>query len=517
MAFKTPKNLGSVEKLIKRSTEAQSNYNLWRSLHQEAYDFSMPDRETFRFQSPGQRKNRHVYDYTACTGISDFASKVQAGFFPDWLHWMEFKAGEDTKKEDREKLDADLEEITDKFFSLFHQSNFSTEIEPTLKDWAIGTGCIEVEEGRMDRDEPLFLFSNVPLAEIFPERPARGAIKTSFRQFDMEVGNIRQTWPDAELTPDLTKMEKDKPHNKVKLINGHVYDPKDNVYHQVILYKAEKKLLYTQQFKTKRRIIFRSSVCPGEIYGRGPIIKILAEIRSANKAREFLLQNAALNTAGAYTGVDDGIFNPFTVRITPGVVIPVSSNNSQNPSLAALPRTGDIGLNQMVLKDMRDNINAELMSEPLGALDDPIRSASEIMLRHQEALKKHGSSFGRLYSELIIFMVRACVDIGRERGQLPDISVDGKEVKVKMVSPLARQKDVEEFQSMQTWLGTVMQLPEPIVMGSVKLENIPRFSAEKLGVPTELVRSKEEQEEIAQAAAAQAQQQLGAENGQQPV
>jgi len=67
-----PKGLGSVEDLVSRIKSARERWELWRSLHQEAYDYSMPDRETYRFHSPGQRKNRHVFDSTATLGISQF-------------------------------------------------------------------------------------------------------------------------------------------------------------------------------------------------------------------------------------------------------------------------------------------------------------------------------------------------------------------------------------------------------------------------------------------------------------
>ena len=93
--IKVPPGLGDMGKLLKRCAAARKNWQLWRSLHQEAYDFAMPERETFRFHSPGQRKNRHVYDSTAIDGLEVFANIVQGGFFPDWLEWGEFEAGED--------------------------------------------------------------------------------------------------------------------------------------------------------------------------------------------------------------------------------------------------------------------------------------------------------------------------------------------------------------------------------------------------------------------------------------
>jgi len=135
MAYNVPNGLGKIEDLIRRASEARKNFELWRSLHQEAYDFAMPERETFKFRSPGQTKNRHIFDSTAIDGLDVFANKVQSGFFPDWLEWMEFQAGEDIPEQEKDNINRSLEDITKAFFGHFHQSNFSTEVTPSLKDW----------------------------------------------------------------------------------------------------------------------------------------------------------------------------------------------------------------------------------------------------------------------------------------------------------------------------------------------------------------------------------------------
>jgi hypothetical protein len=420
----------------------------------------MPDRETFRFRSPGQRKNRHIFDSTAIDGLEVFSNKVQGGFFPDWLNWMEFVAGEDIPKDEKDKINRELEEITNMFFGFFHQSNFSTEVTPSLKDWGIGTGAIEVEEGQFNRDENIFKFCNIPLAEIYPERPASGPVQTSYREHEVEVINIKATWPNAELTRELEIMVESKPLSKVKIVNAHIFDDKSNKYFHVVIYKPQKHILFSQSFETKRRIVFRSNITPGEVFGRGPIIRMLPDIRTLNKVKQFILENAAIQMAGVYTGVDDGVFNPYTVRIAPGSIIPVTSNNNQNPTMRALDRAGDIGLGALVLEDLQEGINRALLSQPLGQISDPVRSASEQIMRFQEDVKRSTTSFGRLYTELVVPVVKACLEIGITLGKLPEIKANGKEVKIRMVSPLAKQQDIEDFQNSQLWWQNVATLPQ---------------------------------------------------------
>jgi hypothetical protein len=480
---------------MKRAQVAQKHWELWRSLLQEGFDFAAPQRDTFRFWSPGQRKNRHIFDATAVDGLVTYANRIQGSVVPSWQEWMNLAAGTEIPEEEKQDINKDLEQSTETFFSTLNHSNFSTEITPAFSDYGVSTGGIQIEEGEFGLDED-FIFTNIPLAELYPELPPRGAIESSWRKQEVEARHIERIWPNAEISPQLKEIIKNNPDQKQKLLNGHLFNPKDRLYWQIVIHKAEKKLIFTQSFKTKRVIVFRNHVTPGEVFGRGPILTKLPDIRTANKVKQFILENAAIQMSGMYTGVDDGIFNPYTARIAPGIILPVRSNASANPSLRALDRAGDIGIGGIILEDLQEGIKKALFADPLGEVTDPVKSATEQMLRTQEALKNRGASFGRLKSELIEPLVKAGVDILQGLGKMPEISVNGKEVTIKHTSPLAKAENLEDFQNSQVWFSNVGQLPEAVVAATVKVEDLPRYWQEKLDVPADLVRTKTETKQV---------------------
>jgi len=514
------KGLGSVGDLTRRFKKARERWELWRSIHQEAFDYASPQRETFHLRSPGQRKNRHIFDSTAVLGLEQFASRIQSSIVPSWQQWMNLKAGSSVPKQDKERVDSALEEITTTFFSNLNHSNFSTEITPALSDLGIGTGAIMVEEGEFKNGET-FTFSNIPLSELYPENPSQGKIKTVWRKQKIAAGAIKEQWPQAELPTELAEKLKTDPLFNVKILNGMVFNTLDQKYHHVIIIEKAQKLLFTQAFDTQRIIVFRWHVTPNEVFGRGPVMQVLPDIRTVNKVKQFMLENAAIQMAGVYTGLDDGIFNPHTVRIAPGSVIPVSSNNSGNPSLQALPRSGDIGLGGFIMEDLQNTIKKALFSDPLGEINDPVRTATEIQIRNQMMLKQAGASIGRLKTELIEPLVNACIDILSGRGLIPKIKVDGKEITIKQTSPLAKAEDLEDFQNSQIWFSNVSQLGELVgpetILGTVKVENLPSYWAEKLGVPTELSRDEEEKRAFAEQAVKMSQMQQEQVTGGQPI
>lgn len=510
-----PKGLGSTDDINGRIKSAEERWNLWRSLHQEAYDFSMPDRETFRFQTAGQNKNRHVFDSTATLGLSQFSSRIQGGMVPPWQQWMDFQAGTSIPEDERDSVDQSLKDATDVFFNHINQSNFSTEAAPSFKDLGIGTGAIMVEELPFGEDKVL-QFSNIPLAECYPETPPGSVIESTWRKQEVEARHLKRIWPEADLTTKLTSLVEKQPNAKVTIWNGMLFNPEDKLYWQIVFYQAEKTVLFTQSFKKKRMIVFRWDVTPGEVFGRGPIIQMLADIRTVNKVVEFTLKNAALQISGVYTGVDDGIFNPHTVRIAPGSVIPVSSNGTQNPSLTALTPSGNIQLGDLVADRLRDGIRKALFSDPLGDFDDPVRSATEMQIRQQEILRTSGAQISRLKTEFVEPIVAAVSEILQARGLLPEFRVDGEEVAMKPASPLAKAEALEDFNNTQIWMTALSgMMPFEAIAASVKIEDLPKSMQVQLGVNPDLVRTKEERADAGETAAALLEQQGDA--GGQPA
>ena len=486
--------MSEAAELIKRFEAARTQWELWRSLHQEAFEYAAPNRETFKLYSPGQRKNRQIFDSTAVLGLQQFANRIQGALMPPWQKWGAFVAGDEVPEGDEEIVNQNLELVTDRFFSSLNHSNFYTELSPTLTDLGIGTGAILVEETPFGSAQELS-FTNVPLAELYIEKPASGPVKNVWRKQSIRPWLIKQVWPEAELKGNLAKLAEKPESKEVEIINGFIEMP-DGRFKQTVIYEAQKDILFEQTFNTQRLIVTRWTVTPGEGFGRGPIIQQLPDIKTANKIKEFMLQNAALQIAGVYTGVDDGIFNPHTARIAPGVILPVGSNSNANPSLQALSRSGDLGLGDALLTDIQEWIRKALFADPMGDLSDPVRSATEMMLRNQDMLRNSGAAFGRQKTEFIEPLAVAVIDILASRGKVPRISIDGKEVTIKLNSPLAKAENMEDFQNSQVWFQTVAQLPPEIVAASVKVEELPRYWQETLGIPADLIRTDAEIEQL---------------------
>jgi hypothetical protein len=250
----------------------------------------------------------------------------------------------------------------------------------------------------------------------------------------------------------------------------------------------------------------------GEIYGRGPLITALPDIKTLNKVKELVLKNASLAISGVYTAADDGVLNPATVKIIPGAIIPVARNGGpQGESLKPLPRAGDFNVSQIIINDLVTNIKRILLDESLPPDNMSARSATEVVERMKELSQNLGSAFGRLINETMIPLVSKTLQVMDERGliDLP-LRVNGLEVRVSPIAPLAMAQNMEDVTNTMQFVQMAAQLG-PEGQATPKYGEIIDFIADKLGVPTRLRASAEERQFNLEQAAQQAQQ-LAQEN-----
>ena len=290
-----------------------------------------------------------------------------------------------------------------------------------------------------------------------------------------------------------------KPEDFTEFVEATMYDPDSDKYNYCVIYKKTAEKIVERTYKTMPWVVSRYMKVAGEIYGRGPLLTAMPDIKTLNKTVEFLLKNASINISGVYTASDDGVLNPNTVRIAPGAIIPVARNaGPQGPSLTPLARSGDVNLGQLVINDLRLNIKKILLDESLPPDNMSARSATEIVERMKELSQNLGSAFGRLISEAVLPIVSRTLSVMDDKGliSLP-LKINGLEVSVQPTSPLAVAASNEEVQTAMTFIQLASQLG-PSGQMAVNIDRAADYIADKLGVPTELRTTPQEREAMAQ-------------------
>jgi len=492
------------DEIIKRQALAQTKKDEFQSIYQDAYEFALPQRQLYGVWeggSTGTKKMQRVFDSTAINSTQRFANRLQSVVFPPQRVWCKLEPGLDIPADRKDMAQAILELYGEKMFAVLRQSNFDIAMGEFLLDLAVGTACMMVQPG--DDISPIN-FIPVPLFLVSYEEGANGQVDNVYRRLRMKGESIQRQWPDAKIPDELKRRIEDKPTDDIELLEATIFDHKRGDYCYHVIDKHSKEELVYRRKKYSPWVISRYMKVAGEIYGRGPLITALPDIKTLNKTKELLLKNASLAVSGVYTAADDGVLNPNTVKITPGAIIPVARNGGpQGPALLPLPRAGDFNVTQLVINDLVQSVKRILLDESLPPENMSARSATEIVERMKELSQNLGSAFGRLVNETMIPLVSKILEVMDERGtiELP-LRVNGLEIKVTPVAPLANAQAMDEINAALQFSQLAQQMgPEGAV--AVKFSDMIDYLGDKLGVPQALRNDQSERAFLIEQQAAQ--------------
>jgi len=282
---------------------------------------------------------------------------------------------------------------------------------------------------------------------------------------------------------------------------------KGNKYQSIVVFKEEKHYLIDQTLESNPWVVFRESTIPGETMGRGRVMRALPDIKTLNKIVEDHLKAAAFTANPIYTATDDGVINPYTIRLQPGTILPVGSNANDNPTLRPLAPAGDYKVLQYEIRSLQDNIRRIMISKPFGNIEEsPVRTATEMSIRNADMAKSSLGASGRIQNELLERLVARCVFVLKQAGKIAEFKVDGKEVAIKFTSPSSRSQDESQLAAIGRFMEFMQVLPPELVNEEIAVEKVPSEILDILGLPAKFKRTDEEKQMRQQQREQQAQQ-----------
>lgn len=484
--------------LLARHKRASAKRGLWDSYLKDCFRYTAPNRDTFHDQTVGQSKHREVYDSTAILASKYYVSVLQARLMPAWSEWSLLSPGSDyANAPEKEQIAEALESITKTVFRHVNHSNFYQSLPEALRDMTVSTGAIRIDMGTPD--DPFHCTTDT-LANLNFEPGPHGSIENVWRCPRIPLSAIERDYPGIRMPDKWQKIKAKNPLFEPKIVEASLYFPEKDEYWSYAVAQDEGQIVWQQRNGkgpgANPWVVFRDDVIPGEVLGRGPAMHALNDVLTLNKVVEFELRNAALAVAGAWTGITDGVLNPYTAMIEPGVIIPVGSNSNTNPSLKPLERSGDFNISNLQIERLQANIKQAFLNSMRKA-DGPVKSATEIAIDDRELLMEQHANFGRLQTELVNKVMARFVYILSQLGMIPALKIDGREITLKHTSPLSRVQDNEELQRIERYfaLGNATVGPEVMMLGT-KMDSVPEAIGKRLGIPQSLLNSEAEREQI---------------------
>ena len=145
--------------------------------------------------------------------------------------------------------------------------------------------------------------------------------------------------------------------------------------------------------------------------------------------------------------------NTDSINLVPGTIIPKAPNSQ---GLQPIRAAGSFDVANLILGDMRNNIKRALYNDMLGDPNKTPATATEVAERMADLSRRIGSAFGRLQAEMVQPILQRVVYILKKQGRIDIPSLNGREVKVRSVSPLAQAQANQDIASVDRFLEMVV-------------------------------------------------------------
>ena len=366
-----------------------------------------------------------LYDATAMDAADNLAASIYTLLTPPESLWLQLVAESD--------LSPNADYATTILRSHLNDSNFYTTVHQCYMDLVItGTACLFMAESPIGASSA-FTFTSIPMTDIavLPNAVFHTATMTA-----AEALERYPTWVPPKQLRDTIKQD---PETQIKLVQSLVgseftawLDAGGDI---------ENNIVSRGTFETNPYIIFRWAVSSGEIYGRGPVMRALPDIKTANKVVELVLKNATIAVSGIWQADDDGVINLQNITLTPGAIIPKAVGST---GLTPLASGADFDVSQLILKDLRERIRHTLLADRLGLLSEKEMTATEIMARNADMMRILGATYGRLLHEFIRPLCDRGLQILSRRGIIAPIKLNS-DAELKYIAPIAQMTAMESL------------------------------------------------------------------------
>lgn len=403
----------NLQQLYKRALDMRDP---WLRRWADARRYTMPETD---------EDTANLFDATAMDAVDNLAASLYTLLTPPESLWLTLIPESD--------LSPDAVVATDVLRANLNDSNFYTTVHQCYLDLVtLGTACLFMAENPIGASSA-FTFTAIPMSDlaILPN--------AVFHTTSMPLSDAVKKYPTWTVPANLRDTLKESPDTPIKLVQSLVgteftawLDAGGDI---------ENNIVATGTFETNPYLIFRWSVTSGEIYGRGPVLRALPDIKTANKVVELVLKNATISVSGIWMADDDGVINLNNISLTPGAIIPKAVGSS---GLTPLTSGANFDVSQIILKDLRERIRHALLADRLGLLSEKEMTATEIMARNSDMMRILGATYGRLLHEFIRPLCERGLQILSRRGVIEPITLHG-DAELKYIAPIAQMVALESI------------------------------------------------------------------------
>ena len=509
----------SPEAIVARYEKLKGDRGIWETLWQSVSDLVNPTQDFTRRTTPGDSRRNKIYDTTAPNAAIELGSTAHTLAMNPATEWFNLMPADPTREIDDEAR-AWLHARTMNLLTFYgsSRSGFNTmAFQSMLSGCTYGTAPFirdPLTAGSLPK------YYAIPLNNFVFETDPNGDTVASYREVEYDPKDLVAAFGEDNVSPQTLKLAKeDKNTTKICVIHAVLLNDREFVgdspfkkpWGSIYVEKAQKHELRRGGFDDNPYHVFRWRVNAGEIYGRGPGIDLLPEIRKINVisrdsliAGELLVRPPMMVPANSVEG---------PIRTAPGSINYYQMQTRDRPEpmqTGANPAAGE-GMIQIAERKIKDGFFADLLRLP----DNDRMTATEIIARQNQRLQILGPVKSRIDDEMLNPSIKGDFNLMLKGGMFPPApeSLNGVEIKVEYRSPMAIAQQSSQANNFLQFMGVAGPLIQADPSLMMEIDSAATFRNLATLLNANAIKFKDPQV-VAQERAAIAQQQQQAQQAQ---
>lgn len=503
---------------------------------QELVDFVLPNKShTIRHTvTIGQRRGAQRFDDTAVHANEMLAANLHGTMTPQTQQWFKLRLREKSINDQQEVAEW-LDDCGERMYDVLSESNFNTQVNESYLDLGgFGTMGMSLQEKAKNAAGQFtgVIFKNWPIAEYVFKENEEGRVDTIYRKFKLTAYEASRKWPGKDLGDKV--MSAANSENVTKRFDRfdflHVIVPRldrdpnkvgsDNMpFASFYISYSDKTLIEESGFQELPIFVARwLKASDDKGWGRGPGMTALPTIRSVNKFREYMLKAGAKDVDPPVIAENKGVVG--NIRTHPSGVTYVK----RNARLEHWKSEQRLDFSQYNLEDMREQIKGSFFVDQLIPPQDPQMTLGEFLKRVEMMQRLMGPVLGRIVSEFLSPMIFRLFNIMLRAGAFKPApqalaTEDATTLDIEYTSPLARAQKMGDIESTERLYaqtaGIAQATGDQSVFDNLDNDAAVALAHDRMGVPSTVLRDKDERDSQRQQRAQQQQLQQGMDMGQQ--
>ena len=523
-----------IEGLVKRFDKLSGDRGTWEMHWEEIAERILPRQTGFIDRgssfTKGEKKTQKVFDSAPSIALDRFAAVMDSMLTPRQSKWHNLRATDEALNKDFE-VRAWFDEVNRILFSARYspKANFAGQnAERWVSMGAFGTGSLFVDfhPGTGIR------YRCVNLKDTYFLENHQGMIDTVFRRFMFTARQAVQMWG-KDMLPEKMLAALDNPNMMDKefefihvVMPNQDYDPRKadargKAYASLYIAKAEKQLVApVGGYNSFPYSISRYVTAPDEVYGRGPAMMALPDIKMLNEMAKTDIRAVHKLVDPPLLLHDDGVMGngAMSINMTPGGLNFGGVNRDGRQLIQPLQTGARVDINEQKMQQRRESIdNAFLVTLFQILVETPRMTATEALIRSQEKGMLLTPTMGRQQSEALGPLIEREIDLlmqHRILPPMPDALIEAQgEYEITYESPMSRMQRAEELVGVQRTMELLTPFAQinPEVMDIFDPDALAQLTAEVSGVPMPVLRSPDEVAALREQRAQQQQMAMAAE------